>query len=89
MACIGGDEEIVQLLLSKLEDDIGRTFTYDMLHEFFEMPFVVSMDFQDYKCAKQLMDYMNDKIGSIVSLLLYVHLLVITSLSTGCCVYYS
>lgn len=55
------------MLLSKLGGHIGQALEYNTLHEFFEMPFVVSMDFEDYKCAKQIMNYMNEYIGSIVS----------------------
>ena len=58
------------MLLSKLKDDIEWAEKYNELHKFFEMPFVMSMDFENFKCAKLLMDCMNDKVGSIVSLLL-------------------
>lgn len=70
LACIGGDQEIVQLLLSKLESDIRSALERNEAHEFFEMPFVVSMDFSSFKCAKQLIDSMNEHFGSIVSLLM-------------------
>lgn len=56
------------MLLHKLESDIVLAFDRGELHEIFEMPFVVSMDFGDFKCAKQLMEYMNVYVGSIVSL---------------------
>ena len=69
LACIGGDQEIVDLLLKKLERHIETAVAQDKLYEIFEMPFVVSMDFDDFKCAKQIMDVMNKYITSIVSTL--------------------
>lgn len=57
------------MLLHRLESDIAQAFERKELHKIFEMPFVVSMDFDDFKCAKQLMNLMNGYIGSIVRLL--------------------
>lgn len=76
------------MLLNKLTDDIVQALEHNTLHEVFEMPFMVSMDFDDYKCAKQLMDYMNVCIGSIVSHCCKCSLVII-SLNTGHCVCYS
>ena len=70
LACIGGNQEIVQRLLSILQSDIEKAFERNEFHEIFEMPFVVSMDFGDYKCAKQIIGQLSEYCGNIVSLLL-------------------
>lgn len=68
LACIGGNQEIVQLLLSILGSEIEQAYERNELHEIFEMPFVVSMDFLDYKCARQLLGHMPERIRTLVSL---------------------
>ena len=57
------------MLLKKLDRHIETAVAQDKLYEIFEMPFVVSMDFDDFKCAKQIMNAMNKHITSVVSTL--------------------
>ena len=57
------------MVLHELEGDIIKAFDKNELPEIFEMPFVVSVNFEDFKCAKRLMDAMSGFIGDIVSML--------------------
>ena len=54
-ACMGGDKEIIVMLLDKLEEDITTYSETDLAHEIYGRPLKVCLDFSNYGCARLLL----------------------------------